>query len=63
MPRFHFNITNGHTKLDPQGRCLIDEEAAKAEGKLVAAEWEAGKKVQITDGNGKRSRRCPQRKN
>jgi hypothetical protein len=62
MPRFHFNITNGHTILDPHGRCLTDEKAARAEGKLVAEEWEEGKKVQITDGKGKEIEKVPTNK-
>jgi hypothetical protein len=62
MPKFHFNIINGYTLLDPCGRKLPDERAARAEAEHVAAVWEEGKHVQVTDEHGKELQNIPTKK-
>ena len=62
MPKFHFNITNGHTLLDPCGPKLPDEQAARAEAEHVAAAWEEGKHVHVTDEHGKELQKIPTKK-
>jgi hypothetical protein len=62
MPRFHFHITNGHKIVDPSGRRLKDEKEACAEAEHIAAQWETGRKVQITDGDGREVGKVPTKK-
>jgi len=62
MPKFHFNIINGYTLLDPCGRKLPDEQAARAEAEHVASVWEEGKHVQVTDEHGHELQKIPTKK-
>jgi len=61
MPRYHFEIVDGHTLPDPTGVDCADDEAAAKQAKAVAdqiAEDLPGNKakrhVNVTDDNGRK---------
>jgi hypothetical protein len=62
MSRLHFHITNGHKIVDPTGRKLKDEKEACAEAEQIAAQWETGRLVQVTDGDGREVGMVPTKK-